>query len=372
MGIDAFVLRYRFKEEFPFVASFLASADFDVQTLQRICQEFGLPYAGRKSELAQRIAEACERSQKAQSIVMQHLIGRDKGWFSVKSGEVSRNPICDDPRELLVAEGEERWYGPIDYPLDSGRSWYIRPVFVPHWEIPERSTEAQRYLARWLCFARVTDGVISLHWRGFSHADSADRALRYNTQFPYWEQIPALFEEIEDLTRARVGFVNLHHLILHVLWERYRYDGSYAWFDRRIRAESGGVALSAHAGAVVEIEVAGIRRLAHTLRRSVEHELETRYDLSLPDPENVDEVILRTLIREFGTLSYEFSLESESGGRLFRAHNYFGLKPEANSPDSFPHSRVFTTWGDDLGQLSFLLRHRGEGNASEYTQASLL
>ena len=115
--------------------------------------------------------------------------------------------------------------------------------------------------------------------------------------------------------------------------------------------------LSAHAGAVVEIEVAGIRRLAHTIRRSVEQELNVNHDLELPDPEDFDEVILRTLIREFGTLSYEFSLENQNGDRLFRTHSYFGMKPNSTSSDTFPHVNVYTTWRDDLGQLRFLLQH---------------
>jgi len=351
MTIDAFVLRYRFEEEFPFVASFLGSPDFNTGTLQGICQELGLSYAGNKADLAQRIAETCERSQQAQEMVMQHLIGRDKGWFSVKVGSINERPVFDDATGLLVAEGEPKWYGPVDYPPDSSGSWYIRPVFVPHWETLENSSEVMEYSVRWLCFARITDQAISLLWRGFSHADSADSALRYNSQFHYWEHIPTLFEEIEDYASARVSFINLHNLILHRLWDRYREDSSFEWLDRRIRAESGGVALSAHAGTVVEFEAAGIRRLAYTIRASIERELETEYDLELPDPENFDEVILRTLLREFGALSYEFSLENEDGDKLFRTHNYFGLKPEAQSSDSFPHSRIFTTWRDDLGQL---------------------
>jgi hypothetical protein len=371
MAIDAFVLRYRFEEEFPFIASFLGSPDFDTRTLQGICQEFGLSYARNKSDLAQRIAETCKISQQAQKIVIQHLIGRNKSWFSVKVGRIVERPTCDNPIGLLVSEGDPKWYGPIDYPSDSSGSWYIRPVFVPHWETSEDSTEVMQYSVRWLCFARITDQAISLLWRGFSHADSADSAQRYNSQFHYWEHIPTLFEEIEGLANARVSFINLHNLILHRLWDRYRDDPSYKWLDRRIRAESGGVALSAHAGTVVEFEAAGIRRLAYTIRSSIERELDTEHHLRLPDPENFDEVILRTLLREFGALSYELSLENEDGDKLFRTHNYFGLKPKASSSDSFPHSRIFTTWRDDLGQLEFLLDHLGANDAGRLAQAPL-
>ena len=372
MAVDAYVLRHKFEQEFPFIASFLGSPDFDNRTLQSICQEIGKSYGGSKPDLAQRIAEQCIGSQAIRKMIMQYLVGRDKGWFSVKTGRVLRKPECDDPAQLLLHEGERKWYGPIDYPSDSSACWYIRPEFLPHWEVPDDSTQVMQYSIRWLCFARVVSRAISLHWRGFSHADSAS-ALEHNSQFRYWEYVPGLFEEIEELTGAMVDSVNLHRLVLHELWDRYRYDPSYRWLDRRIRAESGGVSLSAHAGPIVEIEVAGIRRLAYTIRCSIEQELGTQYNIGVPEPEGLDEVILRTLLREFGALSYEFSLGDKDGNRLFRAHNYFGLKPETTSADSFPHSRVFTTWQNDLDQLHFLLHHLGvdDGNEGEFTQPSL-
>jgi len=189
--------------------------------------------------------------------------------------------------------------------------------------------------------------------------------LRYNSQFRYWEHVPELFDEIEGLTSARLESVNLYDLILHRLWDQYRHNPSYQWLDRRIRAESGGVSLSARTGAIVEIEAGGIRRLAYTIRRSIELELNTGYGSGLPEPEAFDEVILRTLIREFGAVSYEFSLEDNAGNKLFRAHSYFGSKPEASSPDSFPHLHVYTMWRDDLGQLGFLLDQLRVGNDSE-------
>lgn len=357
MGIDAFVLRYEI-EELGFTELFLASGDFDIATLRNICRTLHLPPSGKRTDLIHRITMASKGSAIVQRMIIQHLIGRKKSWATLKTGKDFILPDCLDPRDLVISAGEEQWYGPINYPPDSDASWYIRPMFLPHWEILEGPTEPPRRVwIRWLCFARIGTNSISLHWRGFSYAKDQEYALRYNAQFRYWEHVLTLFDEIEKLTHASLAPVDLHDLILHKLWDEYRYAESYEWIDRRIRAESGGVSLSARAGAVVEIEIGGIRRLANTIRKSIQLELNTKYETSLPEPDKFDEVILRTLIREFGTLSYEFSLADNDGSKLFRAHTYFGLKPKTSSPDAFPHLKFHTSWRDDKEQFQFLLDH---------------
>jgi hypothetical protein len=169
--------------------------------------------------------------------------------------------------------------------------------------------------------------------------------------------VPRLFSEFEGFVHANITPANLQELVLHVLWEKYRYDSSYKWTDRRIRAEAGGVSLSARAGAVTEINVGGIRHLARTIRASVETELSQKHRQLLPEPDSFDEAILRTLIREFGTLSYEFGIEESSGRPLFGAHAYFGSKPRTSSPDSLPHLNVHISKISEIEQLQFVLDH---------------
>ena len=88
------------------------------------------------------------------------------------------------------------------------------------------------------------------------------------------------------------------------------------------------------------------------IRRSIEQELQETNGLAFPDPGNIDEVILITLLRELGTLSYEFYLNN-GGTTLFRAHTYFGNGP--NSVDTLVHHYLFTSDQSDLGQLNFYL-----------------
>lgn len=374
MSIDAFVIRYRL-EGIPFAAQFLASPDFDLETLKDISRRLDLPVSGKRAEFIDRIVSSSIGQNERSAAVLESFVLRRRGWVMFQTGRVPKLPDCLNPAELLYTEGREDWYGPIMRPLDTEARWYIRPVFISHWETPDGATSTpQQCVIRWLCLARVSEHVLSLHWRGFSFAQSPSESGGRSSQYPYWEKVPSIFDEITRLTGARLSQPNLHNLILHALWERYRYDRSGRWTDRRIRAESGGVSLSAHAGAVAELDVGGIRRLANAIRRSISADFETKHQTTgQPDPDRLEEVVLRTLLREFGTLSYEFSLET-GNEKVFRAHSYFGLKPNASSPDSFPHLNIFTTWRDDLEQLHFLLGHCGVGDdkVSEPVQPLLL
>jgi len=372
MDVDAFVLRHDL-QGYQFATQFLASTDFDVATLKQISRDLGMSPSGRKNELSDQIARAAAEQSSARAAVISRMIGRKKGWASIRAGRVTEFPSLADPQGLVIGRGDERWYGPIVCPVDTEAQWYIRPVFVGHWDMPEHdASPPNECQIRWLCFARMQADVISLHWRGFSFAETARAAMNRAAQFPYWQYVPNLFEEIVKLTDSDVKDIKLHWLVLYCLWDKYRHNPSYLWTDRRIRAESSGVSLNAHAGAVHEIDVGGILHLARTVRSSIQQELQTKHGQGMPDPCTFDEVIMRTLIREFGTLSYEFSLE-EGQSVVFRAHSYFGLRPQSNSRDRFPHLKLHTSRRHHLDQMGFLLNHlRESGDGNEDSELGTL
>jgi hypothetical protein len=155
------------------------------------------------------------------------------------------------------------------------------------------------------------------------------------------------------------------------MWDEFRNNQDYEWTDRRIRAEASGVTFNARAGAIYQIEAGGIRSLANTIRRAIEEELRLEHDIILPEGDWFDEVILRTLIREYGTLSYEFSLEQENE-LLFRSHTYFGQRRNMDSPDKFPHMNLHTTKRGDLEQISFLLDYLRRNENRQPEQRLLL
>lgn len=177
--------------------------------------------------------------------------------------------------------------------------------------------------------------------------------------------------------RAYLEPINLHRVVLDTLWDKYRHDKeNYDWEDRRIRAEAGGVSLNARAAGrgQVELNVKGIKRLAQTIRESIVVELRKYSDAKLPTPEQLDETILRTLIKDFGALSYELVLEDKLGNCMFRAHCYFGTKSGFKSQDIFPHINFHSSYRSDEEQLRFLLSHLDQQyeNGHQLAQLPLL
>lgn len=368
MSIDAYVIRDELEPQ-QFFPSFLASNEFTLDQLKQICRRLGEPLSGtKKLDLANRIAAAIGRRdpQPIAEYAFLCLTERPKDWTAIKTGSISGRPSLKSPWTLMVERGEECWYGPVARPDDvPDVGWYVRPVFVKHWTLDEAHNRPVEVDIRWLCWARVANNLISLHWRGFTRTPMQE-SVRVNSrkesrqQFEYWEHIERLFAEIEDLTNARASYTNLHDLTLNQLWDKYKENDAYRWINRRIRAESNGVSLNAYAGAVEQLNPKGITHLAETIRHSIQLELRRLDGHGLPNPTILDHVIERTLIKEYGTLSYEFSLERDAT-LLFHGHCYFGLRPIGHRQDSFPHICFgFLRRTNDLQQLQFLMAQNSQ------------
>lgn len=373
MGSSVFVLKYVGNAR-QFAESFLASADFDIEGLREIARRVGVAGTGRtKIEVVDLISGRVGDYSNPQylQVIVEQLVARAKDAISVKVGKIQRIATAADPRELVTGDGREIWYGPVNCPNDDA-SWFIHPKFVDYWDVTEADDTPRKFQARWLCFARVTAEAVSLHWRGFTYPGSPDAVQnsQRNAQFSYWYYVPEFFEEIEQIIHSRLDYIQLHKLMLHYLWDKYLEDSNYSWKHIRIRAESSGVSLNAHAGASDnELNVGGILHLARTVRIAVETELKEKYSYSMPDPAHIDNTILRTLIQKYGALSYGFRLVC-GNALLFKAHSYFGLKPQSRMPDSFPHMQVtfsdreVAEGSDALSQLRFILENTKEMTSS--------
>jgi len=355
MSSKPLVVRYDI-QGVPFAIQFLAADDFDVPTLRHICRDLGINQVGKKNVLLKYIENYMEsdRALTVATPILFNLIRRAKKWFTFKQGNFSKFPPLNNATGIIYAEEKEEWYGPINLPEDPSGKWYIRPSFIPHWEIDVATKKPTQRQIRWLLFAKVTSELISYHWQGFSYSVDQNSTER-ESQFPYWNHIPKLVDEFEKILGQKLEYPNLHELILHHLWDFYRTKEDSSWNDIRIRAESGGVSLSAKSGGInddVEIDVRGINHLANTLALSVIRELGITLDMIRQ--RHLQESILQTIIRHFGAKSYEFSLEVNSN-RLLKSHVYFGMKPGFPGPDSFPHVNCHTTWKNDQDQLGFII-----------------
>ena len=203
-GISAFIL-YDLEPR-PFFERFLQSQDFTMDELKTFARDLGLRGSrSKRDDVINTIISYLGQISldTLADRMMPYAVLRQKEWLALQIGEVHKTPTLADPAILATTPGKAEWYGPLSRLNDVATAvWYIGPHFVEHWE-KDANGEPTRFDIRWLCFARVEPQNISLHWRGFTCSESPDE-INQRSQFPYWEKIPRFFDEIIDITGAKV------------------------------------------------------------------------------------------------------------------------------------------------------------------------
>jgi hypothetical protein len=286
-------------------------------------------------------------------------------------------PYLKPASSLLTEFGEEGWYGPIES-SETSCKWYIRTFKVPFFEktyqaegfsegeVAETVSSVASYQIRWTVLAEIGTGYAALSWNGFRRNELkpglVDPKIESLMQFPYWYHIPTFFDELARQSNANWQHPILHEIVLQHLWDKYLTDSQYIWRHLRIRADNRGVALNAHSTGAFdqeELRMRGLQALSRQLASSALNSLEIA-----ETPETISSVessLLRTLIQEWGTKSYEFSLDSYSEVEstrvgLFRAHCYFAIGPSSSPQDSLQHLHCFKgDYGGSSQTLKFLL-----------------
>ena len=107
----------------------------------------------------------------------------------------------------------------------------------------------------------------------------------------------------------------------------------------------------------------GLQALSHRLAQAVAESLNFEEDSKKINI--AEDALIGTLIKDWGTKSYEFSLdeiididdsEATTGKKtqsekLFKAHCYFGLKPNSTTQDSLQHLQCYSSYGASTGIL---------------------
>ncbi|MBF2008191.1 MAG: hypothetical protein IGS49_22785 [Chlorogloeopsis fritschii C42_A2020_084] len=369
MSINAFV-----DPGFPpgeeFCVGFLSSNEFTRETLQFISSGTGRL---KKAELAVHIANALEKGKLTSDEILLAYVKQPRQWLSLKIGTCTCTPNLNSPASLLKEFGQDDWYGPIQEPNQSQKKWYIRTYRID--DSVRRGTETasqpDKREIRWSVIAEVAKDHVALSWNGFTFSSTTNERTE-PSQFPFWHHIPRFFDELANHCQAQWKHPNLHQLVLHDMWDKYLNRFPHKWRHLRIRAEASGLAINAHSAGVQEIDVKGLQALSEKLANSVLNTLGL-----VGDPEkmsNAEDAILLTLIKEWGTKSYEFQLDRELTSaeieidklkkvkvkHLIKAHCYFGLKPHSTTQDSLQHLKCYSGYyGGSTSVLEFLLRELG-------------
>ncbi|MCM0592789.1 MAG: hypothetical protein HEQ35_28495 [Gloeotrichia echinulata IR180] len=345
-----------------FCEKFLSSSEFTVETLQLICSGSGRL---KKAELVVDIVDEFEKGKLTSDEILLAYVKQSRTWLSLKLGKCVCTPNLKPAASLLKEFGQDGWYGPIQEPSQPHKKWYIRTYLID-----DSGSQLDKRDIRWSVIAEVTKDYVALSWNGFSLRSTTNERIEA-AQFPFWHYISEFINELANHCQANWEHPNLHKLVLHDMWNKYLNSMPYKWRHLRIRAEASGLAINAHSAGVQEIDVEGLQALSEKLANSVLNKLGL-----VGDPEkmsNAEDAILLTLIKEWGTKSYEFQLDRELTAteiekeklkntvkRLIKAHCYFGLKPHSTTQDSLQHLKCYSGYyGGSTGVLEFLLKELG-------------
>lgn len=364
---------------YEFLEKFLSSPDFLSKTLYEINP---LHRSFNKTQKASEIINLLKQGVLTKNEILLSYVKQTRNWLSFKKKSKTLSfPQFQDPLILLENFGDDGWYGPIKDP-DSSRVWYIYILKISdftHRGIQNNLTVDQRFI-RWSVIAEVSQHYLSLIWNNFTYNDSVNINDENRHQFPFWIHIHNLFNDLSSELKVQLTDINLHELILIKMWDKYLSDKNYQWRHIRIRAFASGVALNAHSSGVQDININGLQALSTELAKSSLRAMGISIDNDRQNLHTVENFLLRTLIKEWGTKSYEFSLEREilvtdssSGSdiivedesiinsntrivlkKLFKAHCYFG------------HSVSNPTYQDSLQHLNCSLPFGGSKQALEF------
>ncbi|MBD2356652.1 hypothetical protein H6G41_18810 [Tolypothrix sp. FACHB-123] len=367
MSINAFVDNgYAPGREF--CEKFLSSSEFTVETLRLISSGSGRV---QKAELALHITDNFEKGKLTSDEILIAYVKQPRTWLSLKLGTCTHTPKLYSSELLLKEFGQDAWYGPIQEPNQPNKKWYIRTYRIV--DRVRRGTGIagqldERYI-RWSVIAEVGKDYTAFYWNGFTYSLTVDESIEQRTQFPFWNHIPGFFDELANHCQAKWTYPNLHHIILHDMWDKYLHKSingvRYIWKHLRIRAEASGLFINAHSSGVQEIDVRGLQALSQKLAYSVLNVLGLSGDPKKIS--NAEDAILFTLIKGWGTKSYEFELNRELTEAeietdklkniklqcLIKAHCYFGLKANSTTQDALQHVKCY---GGSTGVLNFLLK----------------
>jgi hypothetical protein len=372
ISIEAFIDQ-GFPEGKTFCTQFLYSPEFSSNILRALSKSGGNK---TKYDLADSLAISLVNQTLSPEEILRAFVKQPRKWLSFKIGHCKKEPIFEPAKKLLTEFGKDGWYGPIG-DQNSSRKWYIRTHKVPFYEKTYKASESlgansispvAEYKIRWTVIAEVDEHYVALSWNGFRHnelKDISDPELESLVQFPYWYHIPLFFNELSKECQADWQHIKLDQLVLYNIWDKYLGDSQYSWQHLRIRADNRGVALNAHSTGAYTPEGSDVRGLQALSRQLAHSAIKSLKVTETPEIiHSVENSLLRTLIQEWGTKSYEFSLDKKVDNKqesLFRAHCYFTSNGASSSPqDNLQHLHCFTQkYGGSSQALSFLLSELG-------------
>lgn len=317
-----------------------------------------------------------------------------RSWLCIRRGELrgdwEQKHTAHDFLTRKQKTTDIVWFGPFGD--DPDERWYVATKNV--WShVFEEGAPATRYPIRWHVIAQVNRSFVALHWNNLANR-SEDPAQPFRA-YPYWRTIPEIFDDLSAEIGGtwKVRTPNLSEVILHGAFDRYGQSEEYTWQHKRVRASYNTVALNAHGSGgtgkgknAEERAASGLTILTTALAATAVGALDLGADAKTATT-RVERALLRQILREWGTKSYEFILQSQGEvdaeiddgvavgtvgmtKAIARMHIYFGTEgahySETSTIDSLQHIHCFQKegFGGSTKALQFILSE-AEGMAPE-------
>lgn len=139
-------------------------------------------------------------------------VKQSRTWLSIKTGLHLSNPTLNSPALLLREFGKEGWYGPIQDP-NQEKTWYIKTYKITDRVLAtdgDTSPIDSRNI-RWSVIAEIGKNYVALSWNGFTFSPTTRESVD-NAQFPFWNYIPAFFDQLANHCDGQWKHPNLQKL----------------------------------------------------------------------------------------------------------------------------------------------------------------
>lgn len=357
-----------------FLGSFL-DQELTSPTLVKLISNAGSSVKGnpKKEKLIEKTIQLVGIGKIAPESILIEYVKSPRMWLSFKLGSYEETPNQKNASFLLKELGDAGWYGPIYDELDNSTYYiHVKRIAEPlsYDENKNEVTKSRHY--RWSVVAKITKSYVALSWYGFGYRENLDKRMN---QFPFWKYVPKIFDELQEITKASWEHPDLYNLTLEKLWHKYledvNFSDSYNWGHIRIKAESSGVALNAKTSlkGSSEMSLKGLVALADALSKSAIKSLSAQeiVDFNADSGKEIfalealKNCFLKTLIKDWGAMAYEFSLDRLDDDKMkkekiFRAYCNFGVRKDLDTEDGLQHLKCFADYGNSSGALKFLLQ----------------
>jgi hypothetical protein len=367
-----------------FCEQFLNSKEFNNEDLKKLIP--GSKKGLDKNKVAGAVAKNLQQQSISPSQVTLLNIEMPRKWLALYTGKYSNSFTAEDPTKLLFQFGEVGWYGPIRGSAP-GRLFYVKTHRIADYKEADEvmdnygSKRLRPNYIRWPIIAEVSENYLALHWDNFGyhpHAYPLGSVQKRTTPFEYWRHVRDAYSELKNSLGGSWSEIPLSNLILDTIWDKYLYRELYRWKHRRVAAEKSGVFVNARIGGQEDSDDKYVKEFSEDVLNGLEilaNKLgRVAVGLSKPGIDQSEELILKvqrallqTIIKDWGPVSYEFSLEKHQSSnptkkkieRIFRGHAYFGSHPDADTPDSLRHILCFSDFGGSTTAKVFLLKELG-------------